>query len=134
MPAYFHLVMGGFAFGTIFMATDPVSAAATPKGQLIYGFLIGFLTVIIRAVNPAYLEGMMLAILFMNMMAPLSSFIYTGSLKYASMSCPSCPSYFIHTVAPTESIMSPHLLELFNFIISSFFTKIGRRHKFFVLD
>lgn len=79
MPAYFHLVMGGFAFGTIFMATDPVSAAATPKGQLIYGFLIGFLTVIIRAVNPAYPEGMMLAILFMNMMAPLMDHYVVGA-------------------------------------------------------
>jgi Na+-transporting NADH:ubiquinone oxidoreductase subunit B len=71
MPAYFHLVMGGFALGTVFMATDPVSAAQTLKGKWIYGFLIGVLAVLIRAVNPAYPEGMMLSILFMNVFAPL---------------------------------------------------------------
>lgn len=71
MPAYQHLVMGGFAFGAVFMATDPVTAAQTPNGKLIYGFLIGVLGVLIRVANPAYPEGMMLAILFMNVMAPL---------------------------------------------------------------
>ncbi len=71
IPPYYHLVLGGFAFGAVFMATDPVSAAATPVGKWIYGIMIGLLTVIIRVVNPAYAEGVMLAILFMNVMAPL---------------------------------------------------------------
>jgi Na+-transporting NADH:ubiquinone oxidoreductase subunit B len=71
LPPYWHLVMGGFAFGAIFMATDPVSSAATETGRWIYGFLIGVLTVLIRVVNPAYPEGMMLSILFMNAFAPL---------------------------------------------------------------
>ncbi len=71
LPAHYHLVMGGFAFGAVFMATDPVSAAGTNTGKLFYGFFIGVLAVIVRAVNPAYPEGMMLAILFMNMFAPL---------------------------------------------------------------
>jgi len=63
--------MGGFAFGAVFMATDPVSASQTNKGKYIYGFLIGVLAVLIRVLNPAYPEGMMLAILFMNVFAPL---------------------------------------------------------------
>lgn len=71
LPWYYHYVIGGFAFGTVFMATDPVSSAFTNTGKLIYGALIGVLCVLIRAVNPAYPEGMMLAILFMNMFAPL---------------------------------------------------------------
>lgn len=71
IPAWNHLVMGGFAFGTVFMATDPVSAAQTDKGKWIYGFLIGILAVIIRVFNPGYPEGMMLAILLMNTFAPL---------------------------------------------------------------
>lgn len=71
LPPHWHLVMGGFAFGAVFMATDPVSAAATNVGRWIYGFLIGVLTVLIRVVNPAYPEGVMLAILFMNAFAPL---------------------------------------------------------------
>ena len=71
MPFYFHFIMGGFAFGAVFMATDPVSAAQTNNGKYIYGFLIGALAVLIRVVNPAYPEGMMLAILFMNVFAPL---------------------------------------------------------------
>ncbi|MFP4473634.1 MAG: NADH:ubiquinone reductase (Na(+)-transporting) subunit B [Candidatus Omnitrophota bacterium] len=71
LPPHWHLVMGGFAFGAIFMATDPVSAAATNTGRWIYGFLIGVLVVLIRVVNPAYPEGVMLAILFMNVFAPL---------------------------------------------------------------
>ncbi len=71
LPPYWHLVMGGFAFGSVFMATDPVSSSATNPGRWIYGSLIGALVVLIRVVNPAYPEGMMLAILFMNMFAPL---------------------------------------------------------------
>ena len=69
-PAW-HLVLGGFAFGTVYMATDPVSAAMTEKGKWVYGFLIGILVVMIRVVNPAFPEGMMLAILFMNVFAPI---------------------------------------------------------------
>lgn len=71
IPFYTQLVMGGFAFGVVFMATDPVTAAQTEKGKWIYGFLIGFLSILIRVVNPAYPEGVMLAILLMNMFAPL---------------------------------------------------------------
>ena len=71
LPFWQHLFLGGFAFGTVFMATDPVSAAQTEKGKWIYGFLIGALAIIIRVVNPAYPEGMMLAILLMNTFAPL---------------------------------------------------------------
>lgn len=71
IPGYLHLVMGGFAFGAIFMATDPVTASQTPRGKIIYGFLIGVFTLLLRVVNPAYPEGMMLAILFMNVFAPL---------------------------------------------------------------
>ena len=71
MPAYYHLIAGGFAFGMVYMATDPVSAAQTNRGKWIYGFLIGALVVIIRVFNPAYPEGVMLAILFMNVFAPL---------------------------------------------------------------
>ncbi|RMH03872.1 MAG: NADH:ubiquinone reductase (Na(+)-transporting) subunit B [Planctomycetota bacterium] len=71
LPWYWHLVVGGFAFGTVFMATDPVSAAQTDTGRWIYGVLIGVLTVLVRVVNPAYPEGMMLAILFMNIFAPV---------------------------------------------------------------
>ena len=68
---YEHLVLGGFAFGAVFMATDPVTSARTNTGQYIYGFMIGALAIIIRVMNPGYPEGMMLAILFGNMMAPL---------------------------------------------------------------
>jgi Na+-transporting NADH:ubiquinone oxidoreductase subunit B len=71
LPFHYHLVMGGFLFGAVFMATDPVSGAATNKGKWIYGFMIGMLVVLIRVANPAYPEGVMLAILFMNVMAPL---------------------------------------------------------------
>ncbi|OFX26192.1 MAG: NADH:ubiquinone reductase (Na(+)-transporting) subunit B [Bacteroidetes bacterium GWA2_31_9b] len=71
VPAYQHLMLGGFAFGAVFMATDPVSAAQTANGKIIYGFLIGFLAILIRVLNPAYPEGMMLAILLMNVFAPL---------------------------------------------------------------
>ena len=71
MPPYYHLVMGGFAFGAVYMATDPVSSPATGAGKWIYGVLIGVIVVLIRNINPAYPEGMMLAILFMNLFAPL---------------------------------------------------------------
>jgi Na+-transporting NADH:ubiquinone oxidoreductase subunit B len=71
LPPLWHLIMGGFAFGAVFMATDPVSASGTKTGKWIYGILIGMLAILIRTVNPAYPEGMMLAILFMNVFAPL---------------------------------------------------------------
>lgn len=71
IPFWHHMFLGGFAFGAVFMATDPVSAAQTNKGKWIYGFLIGVLAIIIRVLNPAYPEGMMLAILLMNTFAPL---------------------------------------------------------------
>ena len=71
VPAYQHLLLGGFAFGAVFMATDPVTAAQTKTGKYIYGFLIGFLAILIRVINPAYPEGVMLAILLMNVFAPL---------------------------------------------------------------
>lgn len=75
LPFYYHLVMGGFAFGCVFMATDPVTAAQTNIGKWIYGFLIGFLVILIRVKNTAYPEGMMLAILLMNVFAPLIDYI-----------------------------------------------------------
>ncbi len=71
IPFWEHLMLGGFAFGAVFMATDPVSGAQTEKGKWIYGFLIGFLAILIRVLNPAYPEGVMLAILLMNVFAPL---------------------------------------------------------------
>ena len=71
LPCYYQLVMGGFLFGSVFMATDPVTAAQTETGKWIYGFLVGALAVVVRLWNPGYMEGMMLAILFMNTMAPL---------------------------------------------------------------
>lgn len=71
IPPHYHLVMGGFMFGTVFMTTDPVSAAATHTGKWIYGILIGVMVILIRTINPAYPEGMMLAILFGNVFAPL---------------------------------------------------------------
>lgn len=70
-PAWYHLIVGGFAFGAVFMATDPVTSAQTDTGKYIVGFLTGVLAVLIRVVNPAYPEGMMLSILFMNALAPL---------------------------------------------------------------
>ncbi len=78
MPAYYHLLLGGFAFGAVFMATDPVTAAQTNWGKVIVGLMIGALAVMIRVVNPGYPEGMMLAILFMNAMAPLVDHIVVG--------------------------------------------------------
>ncbi len=71
LPFYYHFVMGGFMFGMVFMATDPVTAAQTNIGKYIYGFLIGVMAILIRVVNPAYPEGMMLSILLMNVFAPL---------------------------------------------------------------
>ncbi|MBO4605205.1 MAG: NADH:ubiquinone reductase (Na(+)-transporting) subunit B [Bacteroidales bacterium] len=71
LPCFYHLVMGGFAFGAVFMATDPVTSAQTEAGKWIYGFLVGALCVIIRLFNPGYAEGMMLAILLGNTFAPL---------------------------------------------------------------
>jgi Na+-transporting NADH:ubiquinone oxidoreductase subunit B len=79
LPWYWHLSLGGFAFGMVFMATDPVSAAMTNKGRWIYGILIGFMTVLIRVVNPAFPEGIMLAILFANIFAPLIDYFVVQS-------------------------------------------------------
>jgi Na+-transporting NADH:ubiquinone oxidoreductase subunit B len=77
-----HLVMGGLAFGAVFMATDPVSASRTGTGKYIYGFMIGMLTILIRCWNPAYPEGAMLAILFMNIFAPLiDHFVVRSNIK-----------------------------------------------------
>lgn len=78
-----HLIIGGFAFGAIFMATDPVSATQTERGKWIYGFLIGVLAIVIRVINPAYPEGMMLAILLMNTFAPLiDHYVVQGNIKH----------------------------------------------------
>jgi Na+-transporting NADH:ubiquinone oxidoreductase subunit B len=79
LPAYYHFVMGGFAFGAVFMATDPVSGSQTETGKWIYGFLIGVLSILIRVVNPAYPEGVMLAILLMNIFAPLIDYYVVQS-------------------------------------------------------
>jgi Na+-transporting NADH:ubiquinone oxidoreductase subunit B len=82
MPWYWHLVTGGFAFGMVFMATDPVSAAMTDTGKWAYGILIGVMTVLIRVVNPAFPEGIMLAILFSNLFAPLMDhFVVQANIK-----------------------------------------------------
>ncbi|WP_115717488.1 NADH:ubiquinone reductase (Na(+)-transporting) subunit B [Gallaecimonas mangrovi] len=82
MPWYWHLVLGGFAFGMMFMATDPVSASFTNKGKWAYGALIGVMVVLIRVVNPAFPEGMMLAILFANLFAPLfDHFVVQANIK-----------------------------------------------------
>ena len=70
-PWYMHLALGGFAFGAVFMATDPVTSARTEVGKWIYGLLIGVMAILVRCFNPGYPEGMMLAILFGNLMAPL---------------------------------------------------------------
>jgi len=71
LPAHFHLVIGGFAFGAVFMATDPVTASQTAMGKILYGLFGGMIAILIRVLNPAYPEGVMLAILFMNVMAPI---------------------------------------------------------------
>lgn len=81
MPPHYHLVIGGLAFGAVFMATDPVTASHTETGKWIYGFLIGLLTVIIRVFNPAYPEGIMLAVLLMNVFAPLIDFYVVQANK-----------------------------------------------------
>jgi Na+-transporting NADH:ubiquinone oxidoreductase subunit B len=82
MPWYWHLTVGGFAFGMIFMATDPVSAAMTNVGKIWFGVLIGVMTVLIRVVNPAFPEGIMLAILFANLFAPLiDHFVVQANIK-----------------------------------------------------
>ncbi|MBN2683315.1 MAG: NADH:ubiquinone reductase (Na(+)-transporting) subunit B [Bacteroidales bacterium] len=82
IDAYYHLLIGGFAFGAVFMATDPVTASQTARGKIIYGFLIGVIAVIIRVLNPAYPEGMMLAILLMNVFAPLiDHYVVQGNIK-----------------------------------------------------
>lgn len=82
MPWYWHLVIGGFAFGMFFMATDPVSASFTNNGKWAYGILIGFMTVMIRVINPAFPEGIMLAILFANVFAPLfDHFVVQANIK-----------------------------------------------------
>lgn len=85
LPAYYHLVIGGFAFGAVYMATDPVSAAQTETGKIVYGLLIGAFTILIRVFNPAYPEGMMLAILFMNVFAPLIDYLVVQSNKNRRM-------------------------------------------------
>lgn len=77
MPFEWHAVLGGFAFGTVFMATDPVSSSFTSKGKWAFGILIGVMVILIRTVNPAYPEGMMLAILFANCFAPLFDYLAT---------------------------------------------------------
>src|SRR5690606_8150099 len=82
MPWHWHLVLGGFAFGMVFMATDPVSAAMTDTGKFWFGMLIGVMVVLIRVVNPAFPEGMMLAILFANLFAPLiDHFVVQSNVK-----------------------------------------------------
>ena len=82
VPFYYHFVMGGFAFGAVYMATDPVSASQTDRGKWIFGFLIGVLSVMLRVFNPAYPEGVMLAILLMNLFAPLIDYyVVQASVK-----------------------------------------------------
>lgn len=82
LPAHFHLAIGGFAFGAVFMATDPVTAAQTANGKIIYGLFGGIIAVLIRVLNPAYPEGVMLAILFMNIMAPIiDHYVVQGNIK-----------------------------------------------------
>jgi Na+-transporting NADH:ubiquinone oxidoreductase subunit B len=86
MPAHYHLIIGGLAFGAVFMATDPVTATHTETGKWIYGFLIGIFTVLIRVFNPAYPEGIMLAILLMNVFAPLIDYFVVSANKKRRMS------------------------------------------------
>lgn len=81
-PFWKHLIIGGFAFGVVYMATDPVTASQTTKGKWIYGFLIGFFSILIRVFNPAYPEGVMLAILLMNVFAPtIDHYVVQGNIK-----------------------------------------------------
>lgn len=86
LPPHYHLVIGGLAFGAVFMATDPVSAAHTETGKWIYGFLIGLFTIVIRVFNPAYPEGIMLAILLMNVFAPLIDYYVVQANKNRRLS------------------------------------------------
>lgn len=82
LSPFWHLSLGGYAFGLVYMATDPVSASMTFRGQFFYGLFIGVLVSLIRVVNPAYPEGMMLAILFMNVFAPLiDHMVVQGNIK-----------------------------------------------------
>ena len=82
LPFWQHMIIGSFAFGAVFMATDPVSGAQTEKGKWIYGFLIGIMAILIRVLNPAYPEGMMLAILLLNTFAPLiDHYVVAGNIK-----------------------------------------------------
>jgi Na+-transporting NADH:ubiquinone oxidoreductase subunit B len=81
VPAHYHLVMGGLAFGAVYMATDPVSATQTETGKWFYGALIGIFTVLIRVFNPAYPEGIMLAVLLMNVFAPLIDYFVVDANK-----------------------------------------------------
>ena len=82
LPSHLHLILGGFAFGAVFMATDPVTASQTNKGKIIVGLLIGIFAILIRVFNPAYPEGMMLAILLMNVFAPLvDHYVIEGNIK-----------------------------------------------------
>jgi len=77
-----HLMIGGFAFGIVYMATDPVTGSQTNKGKWIYGFLIGFFSILIRVFNPAYPEGVMLAILLMNVFAPtIDHYVVQSNVK-----------------------------------------------------
>jgi Na+-transporting NADH:ubiquinone oxidoreductase subunit B len=77
-----HFVLGGFAFGMVFMATDPVSSSMTNTGKWFFGFLVGFMTVLIRVINPAFPEGIMLAILFANLFAPfIDHFVVSANVK-----------------------------------------------------
>jgi Na+-transporting NADH:ubiquinone oxidoreductase subunit B len=81
-PWWQHLLIGGFAFGVVFMATDPVSAAQTTTGKWIYGFMIGIMAILVRVVNPTLPEGMMMAILFMNVFAPtIDHYVIEGNIK-----------------------------------------------------
>jgi Na+-transporting NADH:ubiquinone oxidoreductase subunit B len=81
-PFWEHLIIGGFAFGTVYMATDPVTASQTNRGKWIYGFLVGLLSILIRVFNPAYPEGVMLAILLMNVFAPtIDHYVVKGNIK-----------------------------------------------------
>jgi len=82
IPPWQHFLMGGFAFGAVFMATDPVSASQTERGKWIYGFLVGFMAILVRVLNPAYPEGMMLSILLMNAFAPLIDYyVIQGNIR-----------------------------------------------------
>ena len=81
-PAHIHLIIGGFAFGAVFMATDPVTATQTNKGKIIYGLLVGFFAIVIRVFNPAYPEGVFLAILLMNVFAPtIDHYVVQANVK-----------------------------------------------------